>query len=134
MLGLRIGTIQLAPEDAVPIALGLVLGLLIRAGLLMIGGRYLAKTPNATFWRSLAALGLGYCVTVFLYVLMVLWASDPGLESLLLCLLLTPLVMWRVIALVFRISLGRAILAWLPTLAPVLIAAAVLIIRWAYKG
>jgi len=95
--------------------------------LLMVGGKYIAKSPRAGYWRSvgtvvLYSLASGAIAGVVIAVLIALSgaASGPvliaGLLGLLIAAVASLLVTWLIIKGMFRVSFGRAILAWLPTL------------------
>ena len=97
--------------------------------LLWVGGRFIVKTPTATFWRSVATNVLAgfvaFCASAAVSVLGLAMAADAvmGLPSGLAAgLLLT----WWLIKAMFRIPFGKAILAWLPTIASNVVATALL--------
>jgi hypothetical protein len=111
-------------------AMGSLLGLAVWAfgggALLMVGGRYIVKSPKATYWRSVAAAilaaiasgiilalasGLSFRLLGPLGFVGVLAGAAAGL-----------LVTWLIIKAMFAVSFGKAILAWLPTLAMAIIA------------
>jgi len=111
-------------------AMGSLLGLAVWAfgggALLFVGGRYIVKSPKATYWRSVAAAvlaaiasgiiltlasGLSFKLLGPLGFVGVLAGAAAGL-----------LVTWLIIMAMFAVSFGKAILAWLPTLAMAIVA------------
>ena len=91
--------------------------------LLWIGGRFLAKLPQATFLRSL----LAYLLIVVCYwavlvggctIAVSITDGNFGIIPLakIISILLGLLLSWCIIKLLFKASWPRAILAWLPTL------------------
>lgn len=99
--------------------------------LLWIGGRFLARAPRATFWRSigthaLATLCAGGISGVVGAVFSLLGPTGAALGGLL-GAMAGLLVLWSVIRKMFDVSFGKAILAWLPTLGQVAIVAPLLI-------
>jgi hypothetical protein len=91
------------------------------AALLWAGGRFLARLPSASFRRSLAAralqaacawgiMGLGR----LLHDRLAAPGSPAGFAEALVVTVVTLLAFWQVIAWLFRATLGKAILAWLP--------------------
>jgi hypothetical protein len=94
--------------------------------LLMVGGRYIVKTPKATYWRSVAAITLaglasGIIVTLASVVSFAL-LGPLGFVGALAGAAAGLLVTWLIIKAMFAVSFGKAILAWLPTLAMAVIA------------
>lgn len=84
--------------------------------LLWVGGRFIVKTPKATFWRSvgtnLLAGSLGFCALVAIHLM----SSAVGPTTRVTGLLVGLLVAWWVIKAMFGIRYRKAILAWLPTI------------------
>ena len=111
------------------VALLVVLPIWIFGGgaLLWVGGRFIAKAPKATYWRSVATNVLAVVCgdVVFIALLAAGWllgrtgAVLGGIVGLAAGLI----VVWVIIKAMFQTSFGRAILAWLPTLAPAVLAA-----------
>jgi len=112
-------------------AMGSLLGLAVWAfgggALLMVGGRYIVKSPKATYWRSvgtmaLAGLGSGLVsamVSVLWWLLPILsfaFGRSGADVARLVGLVGGLLVTWLIIKAMFGVSFGKAILAWLPTL------------------
>ena len=99
------------------------------ATLLWMGGRFLAKIPKATFWRSLLTYFLAWvaAIAAFLVVMSVTlqlrpdWGAAEVLRRVV-GLLASLLVTWFIIKAMFSTSIRKAILAWLPTLAILLVA------------
>jgi prepilin-type processing-associated H-X9-DG protein len=94
--------------------------------LLMVGGRFIAKTPKATYWRSvgtvvLAGLASGIIVTLASAVSFGL-LGPIGFVGALAGAAAGLLVTWLIIKAMFAVSFGKAILAWLPTLALAVVA------------
>jgi len=119
--------------------IGLLFGLAAWAfaggALLMVGGRFIVKTPKATYWRSVGTTvlaGLASLAVVTLVVavaagLLNLHAGGPGdLLVVVASCVVGPaaglLVTWLIIKAMFAVSFGKAILAWLPTLALAVVA------------
>lgn len=120
-------------------AMGSLLGLAVWAfgggALLFVGGRYIVKSPKATYWRSvgtavlagLASLAVVTLVVVVAAGLLNLHVGGPGdLLVVVASCVVGPvgglLVTWLIIKAMFAVSFGKAILAWLPTLAMAIIA------------
>ena len=88
--------------------------------LLWVGGRFIAKSPKATFWRSvgtniLASLAASVAAVVAGALVPVAgWAA--GL-----------VVYWLIVMAMFKVSFGKAILAWLPTLGQVVVVVPLLV-------
>jgi len=111
-------------------AIGLLLALPVWAfgggALLFVGGRFIAKSPKATYWRSVGTAVLAAIESSIIVAL----ASALSFG------LLGPLgfvgvpagmagalvVTWLIVKAMFGVSFGKAILAWLPTLAMAVIA------------
>jgi prepilin-type processing-associated H-X9-DG protein len=94
--------------------------------LLMVGGRYIVKSPKATYWRSvgtivLAGLASGMILTLASTVSFAL-LGPVGIVGALAGAAAGLLVTWLIIKAMFAVSFGKAILAWLPTLALAVIA------------
>jgi len=100
-----------------------LLGLLAFGGgaLLWVGGRFLARAPKATYWRSvganlLAILAGALVVGVFTVAAGVLGGPSGAQAGLLLGSLAWLFATWWVIKAMFGTTLAKAALAWLPTL------------------
>lgn len=95
--------------------------------LLWVGGRFAAKLPKATFGRSFATnilANIAGSVVVFLVSLLVVVVGPMGN---LLGWAAGLLIVWLVIAAMFKASFGKAILAWLPTIPVGIITVALLV-------
>jgi len=79
------------------------------SALLWIGGRFIAKSPRATYWWSLAT----YLLAALVGGLLSLIPFVGGVIAL--------FAVWYTISAMFRVSYGKAILAWLPTLGTVVL-------------
>jgi len=106
-------------------AIGSLFGLVVcvfgGGALLMVGGRFIAKTPKATYWRSvgtitLVGLAASMIITLAL-VLSVALLGPIGFVGALPGAAAGLLATWLVIKAMFKVSFGKAVLAWLPTLA-----------------
>ena len=97
--------------------------------LLMVGGKYIAKSSRAGYWRSVGAIILSGLVGVVIIVgtIAAVRLLSIGRESrqimaigwlaaLFLGFVGGLVLTWLIIKAMFRISFGKAILAWLPTL------------------
>lgn len=92
---------------------------------LLLGSRW-AKIPNVTFRRALVAT---VAVTAATFIgefvaIMLEWLSGDAVWQAILIMIMDMVIglglVWLAIAFVFKTSLGRAALAWLPTLIPTL--------------
>ena len=90
--------------------------------LLWVGGRFIAKSPKATYWQSvLTHLLSGSIVVILLFLGQWIARYEPNATivvgiafwTITLAALLAP---WLIIKAMFKTSLFKAILAWLPTL------------------
>jgi prepilin-type processing-associated H-X9-DG protein len=94
--------------------------------LLMVGGRYIVKTPKATYWRSVGTIvlaGLASSMIVTLASAVSFGLLGPvGIVGALAGAAAGLLVTWLIIKAMFAVSFGKAILAWLPTLALAIVA------------
>jgi prepilin-type processing-associated H-X9-DG protein len=106
-------------------AFGSLLGLAVWAfgggALLFVGGRYIVKSPKATYWRSvgtavLAAIASGI-ILALAFALSYKLLGPLGFVGVLAGAAAGLLVTWLIIMAMFAVSFGKAILAWLPTLA-----------------
>ena len=88
------------------IAFGVCTAIMVFGGgaLLLVGGKFIVKTPRATYWRSVLAMLVGVLGSVALICFSIL--------GLVVGLFWT----WLVIRAFFKISFGKSILAWLPVL------------------
>ena len=111
-------------------AMGSLLGLAVWAfgggALLFVGGRYIVKSPKATYWRSvgtavLAALASGIILALASGLSFRL-LGPLGFVGVLAGAVAGLLVTWLIIMAMFAVSFGKAILAWLPTLALAVVA------------
>lgn len=118
---------------------GLATWLFGGGALLFVGGRYIVKSPKATYWRSVGTAvlaGLASLAVVTLVVavaagLLNLHVGGPGdLLVVVASCVVGPvgglLVTWLIIKAMFAISFGKAILAWLPTLAMAIVASPII--------
>jgi competence protein ComGC len=107
--------------------------------LLWVGGRFWARAPKATYWRSIgtnivAALAAGLAYGLVSAAAAVVGGAVGGgggaaagaVLGMFLGAIAALLVTWLVIKAMFATSFGRAILAWLPTLAPGILATPIL--------
>jgi prepilin-type processing-associated H-X9-DG protein len=111
-------------------AMGSLLALAVWAfgggALLFVGGRYIVKSPKATYWRSvgtavLAALASGI-ILALASALSFRLLGPFGFVGVLAGAAAGLLVTWLIIMAMFAVSFGKAILAWLPMLAMAIIA------------
>jgi hypothetical protein len=111
-------------------AMGSLLALAVWAfgggALLFVGGRFIVKSPKATYWRSvgtavLAALASGI-ILALASALSFRLLGPFGFVGVLAGAAAALLVTWLIIMAMFAVSFGKAILAWLPTLAMAIIA------------
>lgn len=97
--------------------------------LLWVGGRFIVKAPRATFWRSVGTNVLAgfvaFCASAVVGAVGLATAAGPAMRVSGFAAAL--LVTWWVIKAMFRIPFGKAILAWLPTIASSLVATALLV-------
>lgn len=101
---------------ALAIFIGLfVLGFAVTAGTLVLGAR-LARIPDVGFKRALAAVLFYSSVGLLVQLLVFAIDGDRHPFAALAIVLAALFVTWKVVQRVLRTSLGRAILAWLPTL------------------
>ncbi len=111
-------------------AMGSLLGLAVWAfgggALLFVGGRYIVKSPKATYWRSVGTItlaGLASGIILALASGLSFRLLGPlGFVGMLAGAAAGLLVTWLIIKAMFAVSFGKAILAWLPTLAMAIIA------------
>jgi hypothetical protein len=91
--------------------------------MLFIGGRYIAKSPKATYGWSilthiLSGLGgfLAMGIVIFLGAMLSEVVDSPGpvIISVALSLVASLFVVWWIIQAMFKVSFGKAVLAWLP--------------------
>jgi signal peptidase I len=119
------------PAMTTLIVLGVIVGLLLfvvvaSAWLLVLGAR-LARIPQIGFKRALAAVLLYTVVGIAAQGIVLSIGGDRYPIAGLAVALGVLVVTWKIVQWVFRTSLGRAVLAWLPTL---LIIPATLLIIW----
>ena len=98
--------------------------ILVNGFLLYVGWRYLARGRKARYWRSvktiaLAALGSGAASVL---ICLVGYSHHVLEEARIVGGLVGLAVAWWIISEMLHISYGKAILAWLPTQIPVLLA------------
>ena len=96
----------------------LLVGALGGGALLWVGGRFLARIPKVTFWRSVVAHVVAQlCASAAsiggVYAIRAAF-GDP-LLALLVGLAMGLVVTWWLIGMILRTTLGKAALAWLPT-------------------
>jgi hypothetical protein len=111
-------------------AFGSLLGLAVWAfgggALLFVGGRYIVKSPKATYWRSVAAAVLAAIASGIILALASALSfrllGPLGFVGVLAGAAAGLLVTWLIIMAMFAVSFGKAILAWLPTLALAVVA------------
>jgi hypothetical protein len=111
-------------------AMGSLLGLAVWAfgggALLMVGGRYIVKSPKATYWRSVAVAVLAAIASGIILALASALSfrllGPLGFVGVLAGAVAGLLVTWLIIMAMFAVSFGKAILAWLPTLALAVVA------------
>lgn len=96
----------------VPFAVLLVVGVFGGAGLLFVGGRFIVKSPKATFGRCLVIWAIAFLAGLAICTIpMILWVP-----AFLVMWIPALLVVWLIIKVMLKVSFGQAILAWLPTL------------------
>lgn len=92
--------------------------------LLFVGGRYIAKSPKATYWWSVltnvvASIGgtLAHIIVAGIGLAFLSKADSPFPTMMVSFggLIIGVLVTWTIIQAMFKVSFGKAILAWLPT-------------------
>ena len=99
----------------------LLFWLLLRTLLLWVGAKYLVKIPGATYWRCLLALLVGGLISFGLSSILG-FVGYPAMTPLgiaigsILGVVVSLLLTWYFIKIFLKTSLGKAILAWLPTL------------------
>ncbi len=106
-------------------AIGSLLGLAVWAfgggALLFVGGRFIAKSPEATYWRSVGTIVLAAIASSIILALASALSfgllGPLGFVGVLAGIAAGLLVTWLIIKAMFGVSFGKAILAWLPTLA-----------------
>jgi competence protein ComGC len=105
----------------IPLLIGLIVVWFGGWLLLWVGGKYIAKSRKATLGRSLLTWFLacvGASLMQAIYGAALGMASGPmKLFGPFVAGVIGLVVMWAIIKGMFRISFGKAILAWLPTLA-----------------
>ena len=120
---------RMALFGIVAAAMGSLLGLAVWAfgggALLMVGGRHIVKSPKATYWRSVAVAVLAAIASGIILALASALSfrllGPLGFVGVLAGAAAGLLVTWLIIMAMFAVSFGKAILAWLPTLAMAII-------------
>ncbi len=117
--------------EAIVVGGVLVACVLIGGGLLYAGGRFLVRASGVTYGRSVVTYllsGLAGLLVLAICRQVGMLLPDPlPVFATALGLVLSLIVTWAIIARKFNISLSRAFVAWVPTLALLLLAASALI-------
>ena len=111
----------------IPLVLALVIGVFGGGSLFFVGWRFIVKGERATYWRSIGVyVAAVICGTVAGGVLGGIASADRGQVAVYIRMLVTPgaglLITWAMISWMAKLSFGKAILAWLPTLGAAIIA------------